>query len=387
MRIFVSSPGDVAEERIIAQRVLQRIAHRYENSIQIEPIFWEHEPLTATSTFQDQIVLPSESDIVITILWSRIGTRLPAHITREDGTRYDSGTEFEFEDAAAGFRKSGTPDLMVYRKMADPVVSLSDRAKRDERIQQWDRLNTFIEKWFHAKDGSLTAAFHPFDTSSRFEEHLELHLAKLIEKGLRKKGLPLVNDLPREQPAWQNGSPFRGLDVFEFEHSPIFFGRTQATEEVLNRLRSQAAKQKAFLLITGMSGCGKSSLVRAGVLPMLTQSGVVEGVGAWRYTVMKPSGPSGDLFDRLSESLLQAEALPELASDVDSPQDIASNLRENPSAAKMLGARKRGQVGQVQIIDDAGNISSPQDTLAHLQRKPNSGKSAQPTFLIESNIS
>jgi hypothetical protein len=48
IKIFVSSPGDVEEERLIAQRVLQRLADQFSRVVRIEPIFWEHQPLLAT---------------------------------------------------------------------------------------------------------------------------------------------------------------------------------------------------------------------------------------------------------------------------------------------------------------------------------------------------
>jgi hypothetical protein len=88
LRIFVSSPGDVVEERMLTRRVLERLAGEFSGRVKLEPIFWEHEPLLATDTFQKQIVRPSETDILVSILWSRLGTRLPAQFTREDGSRY-----------------------------------------------------------------------------------------------------------------------------------------------------------------------------------------------------------------------------------------------------------------------------------------------------------
>ena len=52
-----------------------------------------------------------------------------------------------------------------------------------------------------------------------------------------------------------------------------------------------------------MSGVGKSSLVRAGVLPTITQPGVIEGVGLWRWCVFRPSDATGDLCDGLATAL------------------------------------------------------------------------------------
>jgi hypothetical protein len=131
LRIFISSPGDVAEERVIANNLVRRLSDEFEQQFRIEPVFWEHEPLLATSTFQKQIPPPRDCEVAICILWSRIGTRLPADITRTRdtrfgpaGSRYASGTEYEFEDAALGFEENGKPDLLVYRKTSTPMVSL-----------------------------------------------------------------------------------------------------------------------------------------------------------------------------------------------------------------------------------------------------------------------
>ena len=53
LKVFVSSPGDVAEERLIAKRVLDRLADEFAPDARIESILWEHEPLLASGTFSD----------------------------------------------------------------------------------------------------------------------------------------------------------------------------------------------------------------------------------------------------------------------------------------------------------------------------------------------
>jgi len=96
LTVFISSPGDVNEERILAGRVIQRLNEEFYGILELVPIFWEHEPMLMSETFQTQLPLPSKSDIFICILWSRIGTRLPSKICRTDGSCYNSGTQFEF---------------------------------------------------------------------------------------------------------------------------------------------------------------------------------------------------------------------------------------------------------------------------------------------------
>ena len=258
--------------------------------------------------------------------------------TRPDGSPYKSGTEFEFEDALEGHKQRGVPDLLVYRKTAEPLVSLKDTQAASQALTQKMLLDEFVERFFHGEDGTLIAAFQPFENAADFDTRLEDHLRKLIQSQLQKLGLG-IGVADREavvRPTWTEGSPFRGLQVFEFQHHAVFFGRTRAIGEILERLKRQAAEGRAFLLVLGVSGCGKSSLVRAGVLPDLVQPGVVEGVGLWRRTIFRPSERSGDLFDGLATALRRDEALPELASDGTTVEQLALMLRSNPEAAPYL---------------------------------------------------
>ncbi len=65
------------------------------------------------------------------------------------------------------------------------------------------------------------------------------------------------------------GNPFRGLEHFEYKHSSIFFGRDAEVLEVAEQLLRREAAGIPGLLVEGASGCGKSSFIRAGVLPAL----------------------------------------------------------------------------------------------------------------------
>ena len=267
---------------------------------------------------------------MIAILWSRLGTRLPKDFRRADGSRYESGTEYEFEDAVQSFRATGKPHMLVYRKTATPSVSLDDEQALLERVEQKRKLDNFVSRWFHdAEDGSLKAAFHPFESPSDFEQLLENHLHRLIDRML-----PDAGTTGEATPAvWKQGSPFRGLQTFDFEHAPIFFGRTRAIADVLQALRQQAADGRAFVLVIGMSGGGKSSLARAGVLPMLTQPGVIEGIGVWRRAVFRPSDVQGDLFLGLANALLRE---PGLRLPGTGAEELAKVLRTSPTAAVTL---------------------------------------------------
>jgi energy-coupling factor transporter ATP-binding protein EcfA2 len=88
---------------------------------------------------------------------------------------------------------------------------------------------------------------------------------------------------PMNEPIASN-CPFRGLQAFEEEHAEFFFGREALTQHLVEQLRTDR-----FLAVIGPSGSGKSSLVRAGLIPSLRQ-GILSGSAAWSVVVFKP-GP------------------------------------------------------------------------------------------------
>jgi HEAT repeat protein len=78
-------------------------------------------------------------------------------------------------------------------------------------------------------------------------------------------------------------NPYVGLRPFEQDDSLYFFGRREQTMELLEQL-----SQTRFLAVVGSSGCGKSSLIRAGLIPALLGGFLVEERDAWQIAVMKP---------------------------------------------------------------------------------------------------
>ncbi|MBC7334657.1 MAG: ATP-binding protein [Clostridia bacterium] len=77
--------------------------------------------------------------------------------------------------------------------------------------------------------------------------------------------------------------PYRGLDPFTEDDAEFFFGRQRAVERLLTRLK----QEPRFLAVLGPSGSGKSSLVRAGLIPCLRQ-GAVPYSDRWDFIVTRP---------------------------------------------------------------------------------------------------
>jgi len=183
-RVFISSPGDVIPERRVAKAVIGRLNEEFFGRAYLIPILWEEEPMLASETFQAQIHPPAETEIYVGILWSRIGSPLPETILRPDGTRFESGTAFEFEDALNGFKAQGKPDMLLYRKQGSPTISLENRDNVLDRLDQIEKLNKYLDRWLIGDDGSYIGAFHMFETDDQLDLMLEMHLRKLVETRL-----------------------------------------------------------------------------------------------------------------------------------------------------------------------------------------------------------
>jgi hypothetical protein len=172
LRVFISSPADVRPERLIAARVVERLAREFAYHFQLEPVLWEREPLVAGEHFQERIVAPRECDIAVVILWSRLGVPLPDDRYRGALTgKPVTGTEWEFEDALKSYREKKLPDLLLYRKKAKVAGSLDDEAVLQEQLSQKRMVDEFLVRWTRTADGaSFTAAFWEFDGAAAFEE-------------------------------------------------------------------------------------------------------------------------------------------------------------------------------------------------------------------------
>lgn len=92
-------------------------------------------------------------------------------------------------------------------------------------------------------------------------------------------------------------NPYVGLRPFEMDESILFFGRSEQILQLLQRLH-----QHHFVSVVGSSGCGKSSLLRAGLIPALKAGYLVDDSDHWFIAIMKPG--QNPLYN-LAEALLK----------------------------------------------------------------------------------
>ncbi len=78
-------------------------------------------------------------------------------------------------------------------------------------------------------------------------------------------------------------NPFPGIRSYEIQEDALFFGRELQVKELIEKL-----SETRFLAIVGSSGCGKSSLIRAGLIPSLNKENNGRFHGNWKVTIFKP---------------------------------------------------------------------------------------------------
>ena len=90
-----------------------------------------------------------------------------------------------------------------------------------------------------------------------------------------------------------NTVPYPGLRPFTREEAHIFFGRDNHTNQLMDQLA-----ETRFIAVTGLSGCGKSSLVRAGLLANLECGYIAEAGSDWCILTMHPGLTPLDNLER-----------------------------------------------------------------------------------------
>ncbi len=135
----------------------------------------------------------------------------------------------------------------------------------------------------------------------------------------------------------ETGNPFPGLRSFEREQAHLFFGREEQIGELIERL-----SQYRFLPIIGVSGSGKSSLVRAGLIPALTGSFVETETSGWRIVVFRPGR---NPMHELAATLCRAFAV----SDFDT---VLQTLRRSSVGLARIAQQHLGDGQQLLVVVD-----------------------------------
>jgi hypothetical protein len=340
-------------------------------------LLWEDLPLGANTSFQEGIDLLLSGDgvdVAVFILWSRLGSPLGPKILREDGSEYRSGTEREWDLMLQAQKKSqldGTvirPFVIAYARTDEVSFEERLRGETDEdkskKINQKLLVNQFIKEEFRDDEtGTNIRAYHSFDQPTSFARQLRIHLTNFLDTAIESFEAQAIWNIADQ------GPPFRGLSVFEFEHSPIFFGREDEIVAIRAQLREQAKNGCPFVLISGASGSGKSSLARAGLLPDICSFEIDSAVRRWRRLAIKPNQLGPTPAFGLVNALMSPQAIPELETwrmDIDYSEakdnfeSWLTRFSMRVSDALKSAGEKQGTTRLVLLLDQMEELFSDQ---------------------------
>lgn len=131
-----------------------------------------------------------------------------------------------------------------------------------------------------------------------------------------------VRRTPGPVPA-NSPAPYRGLESFQPEDAEWFHGRDQLVQSVVNHVHARR-RRGGLLFVIGPSGVGKSSLLRAGLIPALGAEPTDGDAPRWLWRLLTPGrSPLGQLVESLTGSVRAAE-------------ELEGRLRVDPSEARCV---------------------------------------------------
>ena len=146
------------------------------------------------------------------------------------------------------------------------------------------------------------------------------------------------------------GCPFVGLDAFQPDQAHLFFGRQRETLEALASFDTRGRGQRVrWLEISGNSGSGKSSLMNAGLLPLIEQGWLFARTGIPNLRIIGPMMPGEHPLTMLAETLAHDFSTDQQTLEMD---DISGRLEKNDHGlARWLRSRKENDTAFLLAID------------------------------------
>lgn len=188
IRVFLSSPGDVNEERKIALEIMEYLPNRpaFRDRVAFRVVAWDKPgagaAMRATLTPQEAInrglPKPEDCEIAIVIFWARMGTPF----RDVDGTEYMSGTHWELMNAL----NSQKTETIIFRRRESPQIAMDD-PRRDDKLAQYDRvMNFFKSDLFYAPDGTIRRGVNHYESVEEFRRNFEIFFEQLVQEVLQR---------------------------------------------------------------------------------------------------------------------------------------------------------------------------------------------------------
>ncbi len=372
----------MSDERNRALAVIDRLNAEpdFQDQIVLSAVAWDRPgsevPMEAGLTPQEAINQglrkPSTCAIVVVILWSRLGTPLPPEYVKADGSRYQSGTEWEYHDALTAFNASALdpklPRVLIYRRTEKPKIELDD-TDFDKKREQYQRVGDFFKQFTNA-DESIIGGVNTYPTPAEFERLLEGHLRNLRGRLKDYDPFGLSDAKRREQEARAAQSVAneaqRNANRSRVNYAKIVNSLPQS--DMVERFRDRAAQQaeivnalvegSPLVSVYGRGGIGKTALV-CKVLGDLQR----DQAGAWSGMVYLGAGSqssTGISLERIVLDLMKTLPAPARES-VDAAWRDPKTTPHQKAAALLDGLIGTG--GRYVLLLD--NLETLQNTETH----------------------
>ncbi|MHC0068620.1 nSTAND1 domain-containing NTPase, partial [Nostoc sp. UIC 10890] len=130
-------------------------------------------------------------------------------------------------------------------------------------------------------------------------------------------------------PLNEDNNPYRGLQPFDEKHARFFFGRQTLVEELYGRISQFKHSSIKLIAVVGISGSGKSSLVKAGLIPYLRKEHEEE------WYILEPMRPGESPLTSLARTIMVI-ANKTLAVQLEQINFLNAALQENSNQFKKI---------------------------------------------------
>ena len=333
--VFIGGPRDTAQERgAVVEFVRNVMGKRYPaNKVQLITECFDHpeHPVGAElqDDWQDNIdcrIDPGAQDCGIFIFRWRLGSE-----KLRDGKTYPSMSAYEIER----FLAQGNHSLTVLRyeqpfdyrsELPDNLMSLNQDERQiilnslQHKNVEYGRLESYLQELKRRLGSAPTPTFRSRDhLLNLVDDILTARIASILATPPPPKADP-----PRKVKHRLPGWPFFSFKSLDEEQHEIFFGREDDIKLILNDLRSP---ERRFLCIHGSSGTGKSSLLKAGVVPLLVEPELASqyGIPYHPSTVLVIFTLGVSPFRNFADAITLQKNTPLKGADA---EELAEHLRE-----------------------------------------------------------
>jgi class 3 adenylate cyclase/energy-coupling factor transporter ATP-binding protein EcfA2 len=199
------------------------------------------------------------------------------------------------------------------------------------------RVHEQVADWAHAEAARRLGGFASQAAAGRSGlRSVEADLASsVVDLQLVRERARLYGAGPGRGAPEPTEAPYKGLASFEVEDAEWFFGRERLVAELISRLAGAS-----LLGVVGPSGSGKSSAVRAGLIPALA-AGVLPGSESWIALVMRPGEHPLRELDRTLWSTLPKPVLDRIEGhDLPCEQFETCSMPESESCSSSISSKK-----------------------------------------------